>query len=137
MGKYDKYIVKPFDWGERPLIGHNRKVMNELGPLMAFLNEDMVKDTDLDVFIHFIDVKSDDGPEYVEPHVHDFSQAYIFPEEGLTFEVELDGEKYVKESPITVFIPAGVKHTIRMIKGKGFEVSLTRTSKYHWDESKS
>jgi len=121
MGKYEKYIVKPFDWGERPLIGHNRKVMNELGPLMAF----------------FIDVKSENGPDYVEPHVHDFSQAYIFPEEGLTYEVELDGEKYVKDSPGTVFIPAGVKHTIRMIKGKGFEVSLTRTSKYHWDESKS
>ena len=54
MGSYDKYIVEPFDWAERPLIHHNREVMDGIGPLMAFLNTDMIGEADLNIFIHHI-----------------------------------------------------------------------------------
>ncbi|RLE34441.1 hypothetical protein DRJ24_03910 [Candidatus Acetothermia bacterium] len=130
MGDYSKYIVKPFDWGERPLIHHDRETMNGLGPLMAFLNTDMVKEADLNIFVHHIDVKDPPGPEYVEVHAHEVSQAYVFPLPGITFEVTLGDEKYTVDSPATVFIPPRLKHTVRIVNGSGIEVSIVRNEKY-------
>lgn len=130
MGTYEKYIVKPFDWAERPLIHHDREVMNELGPLMAFLNTDMVPEADLNIFIHHIDVKNPPGPEYVGVHAHEVSQAYVFPLPGITFEVTLGDEKHVVDSPATVFIPPRLPHTVKIVKGSGIEVSIVRNEKY-------
>jgi len=130
LGDYSKYIVKPFDWGERPLIHHDRETMNGLGPLMAFLNTDMVKEADLNIFVHHIDVKDPPGPEYVEVHAHEVSQAYVFPLPGITFEVTLGDEKYTVDSPATVFIPPRLKHTVRIVNGSGIEVSIVRNEKY-------
>jgi hypothetical protein len=130
MGRYEKYIVKPFDWAERPLIHHDREVMNRIGPLMAFLNTDMVHEADLNVFVHQIDVKNPPGPEYVEIHAHEVSQAYVFPLPGITFEVTLGDEVHVVDSPATVFIPPRLKHTVKIVKGSGIEVSIVRNEKY-------
>jgi len=130
MKDYSKYIVKPFDWAERPLIHHDREVMNQLGPLMAFLNTDMVEEADLNIFVHHIDVKNPPGPEYVEIHAHEVSQAYVFPLPGITFEVTLGDEKYTVDSPATVFIPPRLRHTVRIVKGSGIEVSIVRNEKY-------
>jgi len=130
MGSYDKYIVKPFDWAERPLIHHDREVMNGLGPLMAFLNTDMVDEADLNIFIHHIDVENPPGPDYVGIHAHDVSQAYVFPLPGIKFEVTLGDETHVVDSPATVFIPPRLKHTVKIIEGSGIEVSIVRNEKY-------
>jgi len=130
MSQYSKYIVKPFDWAERPLIHHHREVMNTLGPLMAFLNTDMVPEADLNVFVHYIDVKNPPGPDYVEIHAHEVSQAYVFPTPEMTFEVTLGDEVYIVETPATVFIPPRLKHTVKIIRGAGFEVSIVRNEKY-------
>ncbi len=130
MRTHEKYIVEPFDWAERPLIHHDREVMNELGPLMAFLNTDMVPEADLNIFIHHIDVKDPPGPEYVEVHAHEVSQAYVFPLPGITFEVTLGDEKHVVDSPASVFIPPRLPHTVRIVKGAGIEVSIVRNEKY-------
>jgi hypothetical protein len=130
MGTYSKYIVKPFDWAERPLIHHDRKTMDTLGPLMAFLNTDMVAGSDLNIFVHHIDVKNPPGPNYVEVHAHEVSQAYVFPQPGITFEVTLGDEVYTVESPATVFIPPRLKHTVKIIKGSGIEVSIVSNEKY-------
>jgi len=130
MPSYEKYIVKPFDWADRPLIHHDREVMNTLGPLMAFLNTDMVSEADLNIFVHHIDVKTPPGPDYVGIHAHDVSQAYVFPQPGITFEVTLGEETYTVDSPATVFIPPRLKHTVKIIEGSGIEVSIVRNEKY-------
>ena len=130
MGNYEKYIVKPFDWAERPLIHHDRETMDTLGPLMAFLNTDMVGAANLNIFVHHIDVKNPPGPDYVEIHAHAVSQAYVFPLPGITFEVTLGEEVYKVESPATVFIPPRLKHTVKIIAGSGIEVSIVRNEKY-------
>lgn len=130
MGRYEKYIAKPFDWGDRPLIHHDREVMNQLGPLMAFLNTDMVPEADLNIFIHHIDVANPPGPEYVDIHAHEVSQAYVFPLPGIKFEVTLGEEHHVVDSPATVFIPPRLKHTVKIIEGSGIEVSIVRNQKY-------
>ena len=130
MGNYEKYIVKPFDWAERPLIHHDRETMDTLGPLMAFLNTDMISEADLNVFVHHIDVKNPPGPDYVGIHAHEVSQAYVFPLPGITFEVTLGEEVYKVESPATVFIPPRLKHTVKIVEGSGIEVSIVRNEKY-------
>jgi 2-isopropylmalate synthase len=130
MGKYKDHIVKSFDWAERLLIHHDRKAMDTIGPLMAFLNQDMVPEADLNIFVHHIDVKNPPGPDYVDIHAHEVSQAYVFPLKGITFEVRLGDEVYTVDSPATVFIPPGLPHTVKIIKGSGIEVSIVRNEKY-------
>jgi hypothetical protein len=130
MGKYEKYVINPSDWGKRKLMGHDRTAMDKLGPLVAFLNTEMIKETDINIFVHYIKVKEGEAPDYVDMHTHDVSQAYVFPDEGLTFEVTLEDETYVGESPACVFIPPGIKHTVKMLKGEGIEVSILRRGEY-------
>lgn len=130
MGKHDRLIVKPFDWEDRDLVFHSSTGLGELGPLIAFLNREMVDGADLNVFVHHIEVKGEEGPDYVDVHTHDVSQAYVFPEPGLHFEVILGDETYVADSPATVFIPPGMKHNLKILSGKGIEVCILRKSYY-------
>jgi hypothetical protein len=130
MGQYEKLIVKPFDWGERDLVFHSASGLGELGPLIAFLNREMVDGADLNIFVHQIEVKGGTGPDYVDVHTHDVSQAYVFPEAGLTFEVILGEETHRAESPATVFIPPGLKHNLKILEGKGIEVCILRKGYY-------
>ena len=130
MGVYDKLIVKPFDWGDRDLVFHSASGLGELGPLIAFLNREMVDGADLNIFVHHIEVKGDEAPDYVDVHTHDCSQAYVFPEPGLRFEVILGEETYTEKSPATVFIPPGLKHNLKILRGKGIEVCILRKGYY-------
>ncbi|MCK5827036.1 hypothetical protein KAH43_00820 [Candidatus Bipolaricaulota bacterium] len=130
MGKYEHLIVKPFDWEDRDLVFHSANGLSELGPLISFLNREMVDGADINIFVHHIEVKGDKGPDYVEVHTHDVSQAYVFPEAGLRFEVILGEESYQAESPATVFIPPGIKHNLKIIEGKGIEVCILRKGYY-------
>ncbi|MEW5827146.1 MAG: hypothetical protein AB1778_09990 [Candidatus Bipolaricaulota bacterium] len=130
MGKYDGLIVKPFDWEDRDLVFHSKTGLGELGPLIAFLNKTMVDGADLNVFVHHIEVQGDTGPDYVDVHTHDVSQAYVFPEAGLRFEVILGDETIQAESPATVFIPPGLRHNLKILSGKGIEVCILRKGYY-------
>ena len=129
MGKYERLIVKPFGW-DRELAFHSTRGLTGLGPLMAFLNREMIPEADLNIFVHHINVKNPPGPDYVDVHTHDVSQAYVFPFSGLTFEVILGEEKYLAKSPATVFIPPGIKHNLKILKGKGIEVCILRKGFY-------
>ena len=125
-----KLIVKPREW-TRELIHHDMKAAREqLGPLYEFLSDEMVEGADVTVFVHYVKGVPAQPPSYVHPHSHDSSQIYVFPEKGLTFEASLGEEKHVVESPATVFIPAGLKHSLRMLKGSGIEVCITRRARY-------
>ena len=128
--RMEKYIIKPKEY-TGDLIYHDMKVAREmLGPLYAFVNKNIVEEADLTIFVHYIKKVPQPPPEYVFPHVHEVSQAYIFPTEGLKFEVTLEDEKYVVESPAAVFIPPGVKHSLKMLEGSGIEVCITRKAWY-------
>ena len=129
MGKYEKYVIKPLE-EKKEIPWHNKGAMDTMGPLIAFLNKNIVPDADLNIYVHHMKVKEGEAPDYVDIHTHDVSQAYVFPLEGITFEVTLGDEKYVAESPACVFIPPGLKHTIKMLKGEGIEVSILRRGEY-------
>jgi len=130
MGKYEHLIVKPFDWGERDLVFHSKSGLSELGPLIAYLNREMVEGADINIFVHHIEVKDGQAPDYVDVHTHDCSQAYVFPEPGLRFEVIFNDEVHQADSPATVFIPPGIEHNLKILSGKGMEVCILRKGYY-------
>ncbi len=130
MGKYERLIVKPVEWKDRDLAFHSTAGLGELGPLVAFLNREMADGADLNIFVHYIEVEGGTGPDYVEVHTHDVSQAYVFPQAGLQFEVILGEETYQADSPATVFIPPGLAHNLKILSGKGIEVCILRKGYY-------
>jgi len=129
MGKYEKYVIKPFE-EKKELPWHNKGAMKDMGPLIAFLNKHIVPEADLNIYVHHMKVKEGEAPDYVDMHTHDVSQAYVFPEEGITFEVTLGDEKYVEDSPACVFIPPKLIHNLKILKGEGIEVCILRKEEY-------
>ena len=129
MGKYEKYVIKPFE-ETKDLPWHNKSEMETMGPLIAFLNKHIVPEADLNIYVHHMKVTEGQAPDYVDMHTHDVSQAYVFPEEGLTFEVTLGDETYVTDSPACVFIPPGIVHNLKILKGEGLEVCILRKEEY-------
>ena len=49
---------------------------------------------------------------------------------NLVYEIQLDDEIYKVNSPVTIFIPKGVKHRADVISGSGFFVCLIMSNKY-------
>ena len=64
-----------------------------------------------------------------EPHTHEVSEIYMILGD-LTVEIILDGEGHEVTGPTCVFIPAGVTHTMRMIKGSGYSFGILRKGEY-------
>jgi mannose-6-phosphate isomerase-like protein (cupin superfamily) len=129
MGKYEKYVITPFE-EKKDLPWHDRSGVEDIGPLIAFLNKNIVAEADLNIYVHHMKIEEGNAPDYVEMHTHDVSQAYVFPTEGLTFEVTLGDEKYTVESPAYIFIPPGLVHNLKMLKGEGLEVCILRKEEY-------
>ncbi|MEM3759889.1 MAG: hypothetical protein QXZ02_02105 [Candidatus Bathyarchaeia archaeon] len=71
----------------------------------------------------------DNSSPHVEIHSHDVDSLWMFigDGEGLTglqVEVTLEDKKYILNSPASVYIPAGVKHTYRFLKGSGKYINI-------------
>ena len=79
-----------------------------------------------------------DIPPHVESHRHNVDSLYLFLGgesglRGLQVEVQLGETSKLLESPASVFIPAGVDHTYRVIEGSGLNVNFVLYGSY--DES--
>lgn len=68
----------------------------------------------------------------VLPHTHEVSQTYMFfsPDDSLEVEVELEGKRMPVRAPASVFIPAGVEHALRILRGTGTVLSIVRSGNY-------
>jgi len=124
-----KYIVKPERIKE--LVHHDISHMEkEAGSLHRFLDASLVPETNLTVMVrkveHDLDEKSLVGPD---PHVHEVSQFYCLLDE-LKVEVTLGEEKFLVEGPATIMVPAGVRHAIRFVGGRGYLVNILSQGKY-------
>ena len=124
-------IVKP-----RELAHLANHVESELpaayGPRLLHLGPDLVAGAD--VFITSRSVTKLEGPAEpnVLPHRHKVSQTYLFlsPEDDLEVEVELQGTRTPVRAPASVFIPAGVEHALRILRGTGTVLSIVRSGTY-------
>ena len=102
------------------------------GPRLLHLSDGLVPGAD--VFITSRSVTSLDGPAEpnVVPHTHKVSQTYMFfsPDGSLEVEVELEGQRTPVRAPASVFIPAGVEHALRILRGTGTVLSIVRSGNY-------
>lgn len=74
-------------------------------------------------------------PPYVEEHKHVVNSTFVFvgsnPDlTGLEAEVILDKERFEIQSPATVFIPGGLKHSYRLLHGSGLFIHTLCAGSY-------
>jgi len=78
----------------------------------------------------------DYGPGHVDAHVHFCDSLFVFlgddeGYEGLSVEVSLDDERFGVDSPASVFIPAGIRHSYRVIGGSGTYLNHVLSGSYN------
>ncbi len=76
----------------------------------------------------------DDG--HVDSHRHDCDSLFAFVGDGpalsgLTVEVVLDHQRRIVESPSSVFVPASLIHSYRVISGSGFFINHVLSGEYN------
>lgn len=102
------------------------------GPRLLHLSDAIVPGAD--VFITSRSVTALAGPAEpnVLPHRHTVSQTYLFlsPDDSLELEVELEGKHSRVRAPASVFIPAGMEHALRILRGTGTVLSIVRSGAY-------
>jgi quercetin dioxygenase-like cupin family protein len=55
---------------------------------------------------------------------------FFSPDDSLEVEVELEGKRTPVRAPASVFIPAGVVHALRILRGTGTVLSIVRSGTY-------
>lgn len=101
----------------------------ELGPSYDYMSSSLLPEADIWVGIDHIKQVPVDFKPYIEPHKHEVSEVYVIIGD-LTVEVILDGERHEVSGPAGVFIPAGMIHTFRPLRGSGYFAGVMKGGKY-------
>jgi 2-isopropylmalate synthase len=125
------FIIEPRELNE---LAHHveAKLPDAYQPRIQHLSEALVRGAD--VFITsrtVIDLKQPGEPN-VAPHKHSVSQTYLFlsPDNSLEVDIEIDGQHRTARAPATAFIPAGLEHSLRILRGTGTVISIVRSGVY-------
>jgi len=108
---------------ERAAAGELKKHTKELGRRFVFVDKQNCPSGKLYTISRAVmDVST--PYEAAEPRTHSVDAVMMFMGfgerlEGLCAEVSLNGESFVVNSPASVYVPAGVKHTYKLLKGSG------------------
>jgi mannose-6-phosphate isomerase-like protein (cupin superfamily) len=105
------------------------RAKKEIGPLWNFMEDCLVPGADICVHIREVKQVPPDFKSHVEPHKHDVSSVYSIIGD-LTMEIMLEDKKYEVTGPASVFIPVGVTHAVRPLKGKGYLIVIVRSGDY-------
>ncbi len=76
---------------------------------------------ELELGVAAVDVSKLVGVYLTDAHAHECAEIYmaLSPGKGdLVFEITLDDETYVVESPLVIYVPAGVKHRFKTLKAE-------------------
>lgn len=128
-GRTDRFIVQPKPVGEIP--HHDMSRFQEERDVipMNYLDESLVPEADLVVHVSEVKRVPPDFQPYVAPHQHEVSSFYGLVGD-LTVEVLLDEEKREVTGPASIFIPPGLRHSIRPLRGKGYMIIILRRGNY-------
>lgn len=108
-GKYAKFIITD--------IPRMVQLPDHYRPTAFWVSPDIFPE--VKIGIAGSDVSKRVGVEITALHSHEYPEIYlaISPNRGdMLFEITLGDEIYTVESPMTVFIPAGMKHKFRVLK---------------------
>ncbi len=127
-GKTDRFIVRPQLIGEIAYHDMSR-ARQQIGPSYNYLDQSLVGEADMVVHLTEVRQVPSDFKSYVGPHQHEVSSFYGIVGE-LTVEVTLDDESHEVTGPASIFIPPGMMHAIRPLRGKGQMMIILRRGKY-------
>lgn len=144
MKRHSRLINRPRD-GEKILDLSKRPITEADAtnlPLRRkiLIDREMVPETGVYQAMHIVDDLQNEPPHYQRFHSHDFVETYLFlgsgPEHtGLTAEVTLEDECHRIESPASVYIPAGMKHRYKMVKGTGILIITALKETYSYQSA--
>lgn len=126
------YAVTPFEKSATELKYHRHGP----GKRIVALDYRSVPETNHYQIIRYIPYMDDYGKGHVDPHTHICDSFFVFlgakdDLTGLRVEVMLDGVFMDIESPKTVFIPAGLSHSYRVISGSGIFINTVACGEYN------
>jgi len=131
--KFEKNFVKPRVSEEIP--HHDSTEMDKIGANIVLLDDKSYSGAGIRMTTRLVQGVTEDPGDYVGLHTHEVDQVFIFlgtPEDEKSLEVEFifEDEKYLINSPITVFVPKGVPHTQKIVRGSGRYITLLKEGTY-------
>jgi len=127
-GNTQRFIV-PAQLAEQIPHHDMSRASEELGPAYFYMSNSLVPEADIYASGRHVKQVPVDFKPHIEPHKHQVSKIYIILGD-LTVELTLDGEKHEFSGPAGIFIPAGMMHTIRPLRGSGYITTVMRSGKY-------
>lgn len=126
--KTDRLIVAAQEM--RSLVYHDAaRAARELGPLINYMDSDLVPEADIVVHVREVRRVPPGFKSHVEPHTHEVSEFFGIIGD-LTMEFILNGERHEVSGPHGIFVPPGVSHTLRPLRGKGYLLVVVRKGVY-------
>jgi len=134
VNKYQKFIKKGVIESLDKVPLHGKAPIKRL----SMLNKSLIPKSDTHIAVHFVDA-SKDLPKYSKLHKHNHDEINLILSENssLTYEIQLEDESYEVESPSTIFIPNGVKHSAQAISGKGIFVCIILSNNHDFPFKKN
>jgi len=128
-GKTDRLIVKPKPVGEIP--HHSTPQLEKERDVIPlnYMDNTMVLEADLVVHVSEVRRVPSDFQPHVAPHQHEVSSFYGLVGD-VTVEVLLGEEKHEVTGPASIFIPPGLRRSIRPLRGKGPMIIILRRGNY-------
>jgi len=125
--KYRKFIKKGVIESLDKVPFHSKAPIKRI----SMLSKSLIPQSNTHIAVHFVDA-SKNLPKYSKLHKHNHDEVNLILSEDsrLTYEIKLDDESYKVNSPSTVFIPKGIKHSAQAISGKGIFVCIILSNKY-------
>lgn len=101
-------------------------------PRVLHMSAEQVPGADVFITSRSVEALAEPAEPNVTPHSHSVSQTYLFlsPDSSLEVDVEIAGTHTIARAPASAFIPAGVKHSLRILRGTGTVVSVVRSGAY-------
>lgn len=103
------------------------------GPGTRFVFSDHNNNPEGQIYTIVRVVEDVDNPEqHFEDHEHNVDSLWLFEGDkpdltGLKIEVKLGNQKFILDSPASIYIPAGVTHNYRFILGSGRYTNIVLT----------
>ncbi len=129
---YARLIGNPFIKSSTELTGHQEGQ----GIRYVFLDKRVIPDSTIYSIVRKVVDVHEDSKSHVDMHKHNCDSAFLFIGNrknlrGLVCEVSLGNEKYLIESPTSVFIPKGLNHSYRLVRGSGYYINIVLSSDYN------
>lgn len=114
------------------------KFHHDIAPGLRFLALDkgLMKKAPVYIAVRRVRKVKENQPEYIDYHIHSVDSLYLFIGDednlkGLQAIVRIDNSERRIESPMTVFIPKGLKHSYKMTGGSGLYISILLDGDYN------